>query len=68
MGIKLDLFHLHLPTWLNLEAMIYKPVEKMGEDLSEYVVEHVERPLMLGDVLLYVILLFTLLLTLIFRL
>ena len=67
-GIKLDLFHLHLPTWLNLEAMIYKPVEKMGEDLSEYVVEHVERPLMLGDVLLYVILLFTLLLTLIFRL
>jgi hydrogenase-4 component B len=68
LGIKLDLFHLHLPTWLNLEAMIYKPVEKMGENLSEYVVEHVERPLMLGDVLLYVILLFTLLLTLIFRL
>ncbi len=68
LGIKLDLFHLHLPTWLNLEAMIYKPVEKMGENLSEYVVEHVERALMLGDVLLYVILLFTLLLTLIFRL
>jgi hydrogenase-4 component B len=68
LGIKLDLFHLHLPTWLNLEAMIYKPVEKMGENLSDYVVEHVERPLMLGDVLLYVILLFTLLLTLIFRL
>jgi hydrogenase-4 component B len=68
LGIKLDLFHLHLPTWLNLEAMIYKPVEKMGENLSEYVVEHVERPLMLGDVLLYVILLFTLLLSLIFRL
>ncbi|MBS3991084.1 MAG: hypothetical protein KGZ51_03360, partial [Erysipelothrix sp.] len=67
-GIKLDLFHLHLPTWLNLEAMIYKPVEKMGENLSEYVVDHVERPLMLGDVFLYVILLFTLLLTMIFRL
>lgn len=68
LGIKLDLFHLHLPSWLNLEAMIYKPVEKMGGDISEYVVDHVERPLMLGDVLLYVILLFTLLLTLIFRL
>lgn len=67
LGIKLDLFHLHLPTWLNLEALIYKPVEKMGGSLSEYVVDHVERPLMLGDVLLYVILLFTLLLTLIFQ-
>jgi hypothetical protein len=48
--------------------MIYKPVEKMGENLSEYVVDHVERPLMLGDVFVYVILLFTLLLTMIFRL
>lgn len=67
-GIKLDLFHFHLPTWLNLEAMIYKPVEKMGDNISEYVVDHVERPLMLGDVFLYVILLFTLLITMVFRL
>ena len=65
-GIKLDLFHIHLPTWLNLEAMIYKPVEKMGGNISEYVVDHIERPLMLGDVFIYVILLFTLLITMLF--
>ncbi|KAB3533563.1 complex I subunit 5 family protein [Alkaliphilus serpentinus] len=56
-GVKYHLFHKHLPSWLNAEKFIYRPVTKVCEDFPNVCVQRYEKPMILGDVFIYAILL-----------
>lgn len=65
-GKKLDLFHITLPRWLDVEGVLYKPVYQGFINLSQQVVRICERPASQGDVALYVLCLIAALFFLIF--
>lgn len=56
-GVKYHLFHQHLPSWLNAERFIYKPVTQFCEEFPNMCVQRYEKPMVLGDVFIYVFLL-----------
>lgn len=57
LGIKFHLFHAHLPKWLSTEKMIYRPVTQICEEFTNICAERYEKPLMLGDVFIYAVIL-----------
>jgi len=57
LGIRFHLFHQHLPKWLNAEQWIYKPVDRFCDRFPELCVIRYEKPMILGDVFIYVIIL-----------
>ncbi|SCY49548.1 complex I subunit 5 family protein [Alkaliphilus peptidifermentans] len=56
-GVKYHLFHHHLPSWLNAERFIYRPVTQFCEGFPNMCVQKYEKPMVLGDVFIYVTLL-----------
>ena len=56
-GIKFHLFHAHLPKWMNAEKLIYRPVTQICEEFPNICVERYEKPLILGDVFIYAVIL-----------
>lgn len=54
-GVKFDLFHLHLPRWLSFENTIYKPVYKGIVNSSNRLVdEGFEASILKNDLVLYI--------------
>ena len=66
-GVKYHLFHHYLPSWLNIEKILYKPVNYFCEQFPSLCVIRYEKPMVLGDVFIYVVLLTVLLLVLVIR-
>jgi len=56
-GVKYHLFHKHLPSWLNAERLLYKPVTRVCEEFPNLCVQRYEKPMVLGDVFIYVFIL-----------
>lgn len=56
-GVKFHLFHQHLPSWVNAEKWIYRPVDNFCEKFPELCVIRYEKPMVLGDVFIYMVLL-----------
>ena len=56
-GVKFHLFHAHLPSWMNAEKWLYRPANKFCEQFPEFCVISVEKPMIRGDVFIYVVLL-----------
>jgi hydrogenase-4 component B len=56
-GVKFHLFHAHLPNWMNAEKWLYIPADKFCEQFPDFCVIRYERPMIRGDVFIYVILL-----------
>jgi hydrogenase-4 component B len=56
-GVKFHLFHAHLPSWMNAEKWLYNPANKFCEQFPEFCVISYEKPMIRGDVFIYVILL-----------
>lgn len=56
-GVKFHLFHTHLPGWMNAEKWLYRPADRFCEQFPEFCVISVEKPMIRGDVFIYVILL-----------
>ena len=56
-GQKYHLFQMHLPNWLNAEKIFYKPVEDFCEKFPNYCVQRFENNMVIGDVMIYSILL-----------
>ncbi|GAB6085267.1 complex I subunit 5 family protein [Alkaliphilus crotonatoxidans] len=56
-GVKLDLFHEHLPSWLNAERLIYRPITHVFGELPGQWTQKYEKPMILGDVFIYATLL-----------
>jgi formate hydrogenlyase subunit 3/multisubunit Na+/H+ antiporter MnhD subunit len=57
LGQKYHLFHMHVPDWLNAEKIFYKPVEDFCERFPDYCVQKFENNMIIGDVMIYSILL-----------
>ena len=57
LGIKYQLFHMHLPKWLSAERVIYYSVTDLCEELPNLCVQRYEKPMIFGDVVIYAILL-----------
>jgi formate hydrogenlyase subunit 3/multisubunit Na+/H+ antiporter MnhD subunit len=57
LGQKYHLFQMHLPNWLNAERFFYKPVEDFCEKFPNYCVQRFENNMVIGDVMIYSILL-----------
>ena len=66
-GVKYHLFHHYLPSWLNAEKILYRPVRTFCDQFPALCVIRYEKPMILGDVFIYVILLTVLLLVLVVR-
>ncbi|WP_236905006.1 complex I subunit 5 family protein [Clostridium formicaceticum] len=59
LGKKYHLFHLHLPTWLSVENMLYKPLYKGVLGISHTVTDRYETAIIKSDVIIYAIVLVT---------
>ncbi len=66
-GVKYHLFHHYLPSWLNAEKLLFRPVNNFCDQFPALCVIRYEKPMILGDVFIYVILLTILLLVLVIR-
>ncbi|MDP3443951.1 MAG: proton-conducting membrane transporter, partial [Ignavibacteria bacterium] len=67
-GIRFDLFHKHLPHWLNSERLFFKPIEWLFDRLPNFIVQQNENRIIRADIFVYAILLTLLVLVLIFGL
>lgn len=67
-GIRFDLFHKHLPHWLNSERLFFKPIEWLFDRLPNLIVQQNENRIIRADIFVYAILLTLLVLVLIFGL
>lgn len=67
-GIRFNLFHKHLPQWLNADRLFFKPIEWLFDRLPNLIVQQNENRMIRFDVLVYVILLTLLILVLVFGL
>jgi len=67
-GIRFDLFHKHLPHWLNSEHLFFKPIEWLFDRLPNLIVQQNENRIIRADIFVYAILLTLLVLVLIFGL
>lgn len=56
-GTKFHLFHAHLPGWMNAEKWLYRPADLFCEKFPQFCAINVEKPMIRGDVFMYVILL-----------
>ncbi len=56
-GMKFHLFHAHLPKWMNAERLIYRPVTQICEEFPNVCVQRYEKPMILGDVFIYAVIL-----------
>lgn len=54
MGLYLNLFHLHLPKWMNSQAVIYRPIQWVSTRFPSFVVSTQEKRLISMDVLMFV--------------
>lgn len=66
-GIRYHLFHHWLPSWLNMEKLLFKPVQQFCDQFPEFCVIRYEKPMVLGDVFIYVVILTLLIIGLIIR-
>ncbi len=57
LGVKLDLFHLHFPWWMNFENIIFKPVYKGIVEGSKKLSNNYETLVLENDLVLYLIVL-----------
>jgi len=57
LGMKFHLFHLHLPKWLDVERMIYKPIYKGVISLSKGVTNRYEISIIKSDIVIYSVIL-----------
>jgi len=53
-GLYLNLFHLHLPKWMNSQAVIYRPIQWVSTRFPSFVVSTQEKRLISMDVLMFV--------------
>lgn len=58
-GIKSDLFHLHMPKWMDFEFVLYKPIYKNVMKISRGVTTRYEAKTNNADVYIYAMLLIT---------
>lgn len=68
LGIRFDLFHQHLPHWLNAENLFFQPIEWLFDRLPNQIVQQNEHRIIRADILLYAILLTFLVIVLIISL
>lgn len=66
-GVRYHLFHHYFPSWLNAEKILYRPVNRFCDQFPNLCVVRFEKPMILGDVFIYVVLLTILLVVLVFR-
>lgn len=64
LGIKFDLFHLHLPKWFNIENAIYKPISNAVISFSEVLTNRYEIKIISSDVVIYSVILTSILFSL----
>jgi len=57
LGMKFHLFHLHLPKWLDVERMIYKPIYNGVIGLSKGVTNRYEISIIKSDIVIYSVIL-----------
>jgi len=57
LGMKFHLFHLHLPKWLDVERMIYKPIYNGVIGLSRGVTNRYEISIIKSDIVIYSVIL-----------
>ena len=65
-GLYLNLFHLHLPKWMNSQAVIYRPIQWISTRFPSFVVSTQEKRLISMDVLMFVGLLTVILVLMLF--
>lgn len=57
-GMRYHLFHLHLPRWMDGDFTMHKGIRKKSLAISNTFIHGVERTIIQGDVLIYAIILF----------
>ena len=57
LGVKLNLFHLHFPKWMNFENVIYKPLYKGIVEGSKKLSTSYETVILENDIVLYLVVL-----------
>lgn len=65
-GLYLNLFHIHLPKWMNSQAVIYRPIQWISTRFPSFVVSTQEKRLISMDVLMFVGLLTVILVLMLF--
>lgn len=63
-GIRFELFHLHLPDWLNVEKVVYRPLYEGGRKVVKTLSYRLERRANASDVYIYMVVLIATLVTL----
>jgi len=58
LGMRYHLFHLHLPRWMDGDFTLHKGIRKKSLAISNTFIHGVERTIIQGDVLIYAIILF----------
>lgn len=58
LGMRYHLFHLHLPRWMDGDFSMHKGIRKKSLAMSNTFIHGVERTIIQGDVLIYAIILF----------
>lgn len=61
LGKKFDLFHIHLPEWLNIEKTLYKPMYRGLMSASRGITDRYEAEIIKSDVVIYTLVLTTML-------